>query len=130
MNRDAKIAGKLVIDLAKIGNHEDVTAEIIDDGKTAKGVQKRVLIGPKNGAPNYIMRHFTLDVGGFTPDHAHPWEHEVYILKGKGILKTVNDEYTLKTGDYAFVMPDEKHQFINNSQEPLEFICVIPKYGQ
>jgi quercetin dioxygenase-like cupin family protein len=116
--------------LSEVGSHENVIPEIIDDGKVARGVEKRVLIGPKNDAPNYIMRHFRIFSGGFTPDHSHPWEHEVYILKGSGTLKTSEGKKAFKAGDYVFVKPDEKHQFINDSKEALEFICVIPKYGQ
>lgn len=111
-----------------IGNHKSVDPEIIDDGKVARGVEKRVLIGPSNGAPNYIMRHFKIKVGGFTPDHAHPWEHEVYILSGSGVLKTDEGEKIIKTGDYVFVPPNEKHQFCAKTCD-VEFICVIPKNG-
>ncbi len=116
-------------ELILIGNHEKVNPEIIDDGKNAKGVEKRVLIGLKEGAPNYIMRHFKIKSGGFTPDHAHPWEHEVYVLSGSGILKTSDGERSIKSGDYVFIPANEKHQF-RAQDDPIEFICVIPKYGQ
>lgn len=115
--------------MAKVGKHMDVTPEIYDDGKEAKGVEKRVLIGPKDGAPTFIMRHFTMKAGGFTPHHSHPWEHEVYILKGKGFLRTNVGKKPFETGDYVFVPPNEIHQFVNDSDETLEFVCVIPKSG-
>jgi quercetin dioxygenase-like cupin family protein len=118
-----------VNDLILVGKHEDVEAEIIDDGQNARGVEKRVLIGLKEGAPNYIMRHFKIKAGGFTPNHAHPWEHEVYVLKGNGILKTSEGEKVIKGGDYVFISPNELHQFCAKSSV-IEFICVIPKYGQ
>lgn len=116
-------------ELILIGKHENVIPEIISDGKTAKGVEKRVLIGLNEGAPNYIMRHFKIEPGGFTPDHAHPWEHEVYILKGNGTLKTSEGERDIKAGDYVFIPPNEKHQFCAKGNA-IEFICVIPKYGK
>ncbi len=115
--------------MAIVGRHEEVKAEIYDDGEVAKGVEKRVLIGAHNGAPNFVMRHFTVKAGGFSPFHAHDWEHEVYILKGKGFLRTESEKIPFEEGDYVFVPPNEKHQFVNNSDGTLEFICVIPKNG-
>ncbi len=114
--------------MALVGNHTEVSPEIID-GKGAKAVEKRVLIGPAQGAPNYIMRHFRIKAGGYTPDHSHPWEHEVYILKGGGFLKSEERLIQIKSGDYVFVPADERHQFLAGD-EGIEFICVIPKYGQ
>ncbi len=116
--------------MAIVGKHQEVTPQIYDDGKNAKGVEKRVLIGPHNGAPNFIMRHFTVKPGGFSPFHTHDWEHEVYILKGKGFLRLENENKPFEAGDYVFVPPNEKHQFVNDSDDILEFICVIPKYGK
>ncbi len=116
--------------MAKVGRHMDVIPEIYDDGKEAKGVEKRVLIGPKDGAPTFVMRHFTVKPGGFSPYHSHPWEHEVYILKGRGFLRTIEDEKPFESGDYVYVAPNEMHQFVNDSSDKiLEFICVIPKSG-
>jgi len=118
-----------VNELILVGKHEDINPEIMNDGKVVKGVEKRILIGLKAGAPNYIMRHFKINSGGFTPDHAHPWEHEVYVLSGNGILKTSEGEKAIKAGDYVFISENEKHQFCAQDG-PIEFICVIPKYGQ
>lgn len=116
--------------MSEVGKHAGIEPEIYDDGRVAKGVEKRVLIGPKIGAPNFVMRHFTVAPGGFTPNHSHPWEHEVYVLKGKGVLRTADGEKKFETGDYVFVPPDEKHQFANASEDVLEFLCVIPKDGK
>ncbi|BBJ28593.1 oxalate-binding protein [Athalassotoga saccharophila] len=114
--------------MALVGNHMEVMPEIID-GKGAKAVEKRVLIGPAQGAPNYIMRHFRIKAGGYTPDHSHPWEHEVYVLKGYGFLRNDGNSIPIKSGDYVFVPAGEQHQFCAGD-DGIEFICVIPKYGQ
>ncbi len=114
--------------MALVGNHGDVEPEIID-GKDARAVEKRVLIGPAQGAPNYVMRHFRINSRGYTPDHSHPWEHEVYVLKGDGFLNSEGRSIPIKSGDYVFVPAGERHQFLAGD-EGIEFICVIPKYGQ
>ncbi len=46
----------------------------------AKGVTKRVLISEVDGAPNFIMRQFSISPGGNTPYHTHDWEHVIYVL--------------------------------------------------
>ena len=100
-----------------------------DDGTTARGVEKRVLIGPKTGAPNFVMRHFTLAKGGYSPDHAHPWEHEVYILAGRGAVRFSGGSRPVAPGDFVYVPPMEEHQFANAGDAPLEFLCVVPTEG-
>lgn len=100
-----------------------------DDGTTARGVEKRVLIGPKTGAPNFVMRHFTLAKGGYSPNHAHPWEHEVYILAGRGAVRFSGGSRPVAPGDFVYVPPMEEHQFANAGDAPLEFLCVVPSEG-
>ena len=51
-------------------------AEGRDFGSPAKDVIGRVVVGKADGADNFCMRIFELAPGGYTPRHAHPWEHE------------------------------------------------------
>ena len=109
----------------KVVDFNDVrVGEIKEPG--SKGVAIRWLISQKDGAPNFAMRLFEVEPGGFTPFHEHSWEHEVFVLKGKGILVTEGKDFPLKKDDAVFVPPDEKHQFKNDSGEKFAFICVIP----
>ncbi|MCD6142666.1 cupin domain-containing protein [Candidatus Acetothermia bacterium] len=112
------------------GRSADVPPRDLHDGKTVFHVKKRVLIGPAQGARNYVMRLFTLGKGGMTPYHTHPWEHEVFIVQGKCLIKSGMEEIPVAAGDFAFVPPNEAHQFVNAGDEPLEFICVVPKEGE
>lgn len=94
----------------------------------AMGVRMAVLIGPQEGAPNFIMRRFELDAGGCTPYHTHDWEHVVYVLKGTGKLKGKDEAlHELKPGSSVLVLPNEEHQFMADPQSPLVFLCTIPK---
>ncbi len=85
-----------------------------------------ILIGKQEGAPHFIMRRFSVEPEGFSPFHHHPYEHEVYILKGKGTVKAKDFEQPFKAGDAVFVPADIMHQFINTEKEDLEFLCIIP----
>lgn len=95
----------------------------------AKGVDKvtkQVLLGPDDGAPNFTMRRFIVEPGGFTFYHTHDFEHEVYILAGEGIARAKDVELKIKKDMAILVIPNEVHQFINNGNEDLVFLCIIP----
>lgn len=115
----------------RVKNYLDVPGQFINNGDIVKNVTKRVVIGSDEGAENFYMRVFTIEPGGFSPRHSHEWEHEVFVLEGKGVVVTSQGEISLKTGDTVFVPQDEIHQFKNVSEnEEFVFICVIPKWGQ
>jgi len=93
----------------------------------AVGVAMRVLIGQDDGAPNFIMRHFTVEPGGQSPYHSHPWEHEVFVLSGLGEVRQGENSWSIGPGSVVYIPPGEGHQFVNKGDETLEFICLIPK---
>ncbi|HNQ23104.1 MAG TPA: cupin domain-containing protein [Phycisphaerae bacterium] len=92
----------------------------------AQNVKMRMLIGRADGAANFHMRHFEVGVGGHTPHHAHPYEHEVLILSGNGVVRSPQGDRPIKAGDVVFVPADERHQFVNGGTGPLTFLCLIP----
>jgi len=100
-------------------------AAVTEEG--AKNVKIKWLINEDNGAPTFLMRHFTVDAGGFTPFHSHDWEHEVYILEGDGKVRYEDREEKITSGDAILIPPNRKHQFQANSAKPLKFLCMIPK---
>jgi quercetin dioxygenase-like cupin family protein len=91
------------------------------------GVYKvRWLITKEMGAKNFAMRLFEMEPGGYSPHHSHPWEHEVYILQGEGLVKGGSEERKFKEGDVIFLAANEKHQFKNNGEKTVKFLCMIP----
>lgn len=95
--------------------------------KGTKGCTLRWLIAEKDGAEHYAMRLFELKPGGLIPVHSHDdTEHEIYIIEGTATLDGDENKITVKKDDVIFVKPGDKHSFINNSDKPFKFICVIP----
>ena len=92
----------------------------------ARGCHIRWLIGEAQGAPNFAMRQFAVEPGGYTPRHCHPYEHEVFILEGTGTVSEGDRVHALRPGDVVFVKPDEVHQFRNTGDQRLKFLCLIP----
>jgi quercetin dioxygenase-like cupin family protein len=92
----------------------------------AVGVSVRWVISERDGADNFSMRVITVGPGGHTPLHEHPWEHEVFILSGEGRVIQRDSDAVCSQGDVVFILPGELHQFVNASDEALEFVCLIP----
>jgi len=104
----------------------DISDEIMC--KSPSGNKIYWLITTEIGAPNFEMRYIEIPPGGKTSDGSHPHEHEVFIIKGNGVIKGENMEEKLLPGRAIFVKGGERHQWINSSdKEPLALICVIPK---
>src|SRR3990172_1532656 len=104
---------------------KDIEGKTVTDAG-AEGVTIRVLMGDNVGAPNFSMRHFEVAPGGSTPFHAHPWEHEVYVLSGKGIARRKDGQSEVGPGSFVYVPPGEEHNFANAGDAPFTFLCVIP----
>lgn len=92
----------------------------------ASGCTVRWLLGPADGTPNFAMRQFEVAPGGYTPRHSHPYEHEVFVLEGEGVVYEGDEAHPLKAGDVVLVRPDEVHQFRNTGVGPLKFLCLVP----
>lgn len=110
----------------KVCSFAEVPAEKVQR-EGARGVDVRVLIGEKDGAPNFVMRQFEVEPGGRTPHHQHDYEHQVYVLAGKGVVLEGQVERPIQAGDCVFVPNNELHQFRNTGEEPLRFLCMIPR---
>lgn len=108
-----------------IRNLNTVPSEpVVDPG--AEKVSRRILISPQEGAPHFTMRRFEVAPGGFTIYHKHDFEHEIYVLSGKGRARRNDSEVQIAPDDAILVMPNEDHQFINTGNESLVFLCLIP----
>jgi quercetin dioxygenase-like cupin family protein len=108
----------------KYFNYTEIEAEEVDE--PAKSVKVRWLIDEKMGAPNFAMRLFEVAPGGNTPNHAHDWEHEIFVLEGRGSVLTEMGEVEIKPWDVVYVEPNEKHSIKNNGEETFKFLCLIP----
>ena len=94
----------------------------------AEGAFKQLPIGSADGAPTFSMRVFTVQPGGHTPFHTHEAEHVNYVIAGEGELVSESGATPIRGGDFALVLPGEKHQYRNTSADcDLVLICAVPK---
>ncbi len=109
----------------KVQNHCQVEEQRVEM-EGASGCTVRLLVGEADKAPNFAMRQFEVAPGGYTPRHSHPYEHEVYVLDGGGVVIEGDVEHRLSAGDVVYVAPGDVHQFRNTGDRPLKFLCLIP----
>jgi len=92
-----------------------------------EGIDLRWLIAEKENAPNFAMRLVTIHPGGVFAPHHHPYEHEIYVLEGTGVVTNPDgDVGVMQPGVFVLVPPDEIHGYRNTGDQPLKFICMIP----
>ena len=94
-----------------------------------RGVWIQWLISKEQGAENYAMRLFTVEPNGVIPKHQHPWEHEIFILEGKGLIGAGDEEVEVKEGDFAYIEPNVPHWYRNTGNREWKFLCIIPMKG-
>jgi len=117
-----------VIHRKQAGKYEWEGVEVVTyDRPTVKGVSKRVLIGPKEGAEGFAMRYFEIQPGGNSAFEPHPEIHQVFVVsgRGKGLLGT--EYHDVSGGDVIYIGPNEQHELRAGPDEPLGFICVAQK---
>jgi quercetin dioxygenase-like cupin family protein len=109
----------------KVFNYETVKPATVSESG-ASNITVRWLITKDRGAPNFAMRLFEVAQNGYSPLHTHPWEHEVFILQGEGIVTDGKTATPLKPNDVVYTAPDEWHQFKNTGMQTFKFLCLIP----
>jgi quercetin dioxygenase-like cupin family protein len=97
---------------------------VADEG--ARNTTIRVVLGPNVQAPNFVMRIFEIGPDGQTPYHSHDWEHEMYVLAGKGVCVTEDGETPLEPDDAVFMPAGRKHCFRSVGTDVLRVICLVP----
>jgi len=101
----------------------EVTAETL---KGARETRIQVLVGPDDGAPNFVMRRILMDaVGAGMPPHTNAVEHEQYVLRGRAHIGIDGEEYDVSADDTVFIPAGAPHWY-TVVEAPFEFLCVVP----
>lgn len=93
--------------------------------KNAEG-NSNPLLGPTDGASNYVMLLVQHKPGESSPDHVHAWEHEAFITEGSGVVTVDGKDYPVKTGDAILVPGGSRHQFTNTGDVMMSRVTVNP----
>ena len=109
----------------KVLKYGDVKAENVTEDVEGH-VRIRWLINKETGAKNFAMRMFEVEPGAKAGPHSHSWEHEVFILEGKGFMKGREEEFEIGPGSVVFIPSYEPHQLRNSGPGVLRYLCMIP----
>ena len=107
----------------KVCDYREIEEQVAEE---AEGVTVRWVINEADGAPYFSMRIFDVQPGCASPLHTHWWEHEVFVLTGSGTITVAGQSSLLKEGTVVFVPGGVEHRFVNESDDVLRFICLIP----
>jgi quercetin dioxygenase-like cupin family protein len=102
-------------------DYRKVQAEPVSEGITI-----RWAIGKPEGAPNFALRVIEFAPGAVFARHQHPYEHEIFVLEGQGVVEGPDGKIAMQPGVAIYVPPDEPHGYRNTGKEALRFICVVP----
>ena len=90
-----------------------------------RNIKLRWLIGKERGARHFAMRHVTIEPGKSPPAHMHPEDHQLFFLKGKGVVQSGSEETKVGRGTFVFIPGGTEHVVTNSGRGPLEFICCV-----
>ncbi len=101
---------------------QDLPLEPISAGEKTS---KQVLISHEEG-PNFAMRRFVIEAGGFMPLHSNSVEHEQFCMGGEAEVVIGNETVIVKKNDVVFIPANVPHSYRTTSSEAFEFLCLIP----
>jgi len=95
--------------------------EVTQEG--AYKVRVRYLLHAGMGAERLQLRLFTINIGGYTSLERHAHEHEVFVLRGRVLVRGGDKEVVVGPRNVIFIPSYEEHQFKNVGDEPVELLC-------
>jgi len=103
------------------------SARAVPATKVAAGTatEMQVLVGPEQGAPNFVLRRFIMGEGGGMPRHTNLVEHEQYVLRGRARI-TIGEAVHEVTPDTTLYIPAGAVHSYQVLEAPFEFLCVVP----
>lgn len=99
---------------------------IINSNVTSGNKTYRQVLISSDDAPNFSMRKFIINPGGFMPLHTNTVEHEQYVLNGSAEITIGEKVFTAKKNDVIYIPAGVEHNYKNVGSEPFEFLCIVP----
>ena len=102
----------------------DVKAEEkLPPGAFIGEVQRRFLVDEKT-SKTLVILDVSFKPGGRSNIHVHAFDHALYVLQGKGIVATKDEERVIEPGMIAVVPAGEVHWHGATKDSPLRFLAI------
>ena len=94
------------------------------------GVARHTIVGSRkedraDPGPQLELRYFEVQPGAASRLERHEHEHYVIVKRGFGYAVIGDDATEIGPNDVIYVAPLELHQFVNRSDEPFGFYCIV-----
>lgn len=89
------------------------------------GISRRLLASPAGAA--FELRYFELEPGGYSSHERHEHVHVVVCLRGSGCVRIGDAVADVGFGDLVHIAPGEAHQFLNPTDAPFGFLCIVDR---
>jgi len=97
----------------------------MQDVTAGEHTRMQVLVGPAEGAPNFVLRRFRMEEGGGIPYHTNEVEHEQYVLRGRARINIGGEPHEVAPDDTLYIPAGVPHSY-EVIEGPFEFLCVVP----
>lgn len=106
--------------------HKKIDAIEAMPQKAGKGVAMKMLLSPDE-SPNFAMRNFTIEAGGYMPLHTNTVEHEQYVISGRAKVIIADQTFEAGPGDVLLIPAGAPHSYETLGDEAYSFLCLVPK---
>lgn len=94
--------------------------------KAGRGVSMKMLLSPDE-SPNFAMRNFRIEAGGYMPLHTNTVEHEQYVISGRAKVIIGDKVFEAGAGDVLLIPAGVPHSYETLGDEAYNFLCLVPK---
>jgi quercetin dioxygenase-like cupin family protein len=91
----------------------------------AQDTSMAILIGPHDGAPNFVMRRIVMRESGGMPAHTNAVEHEQYVLRGRARVGIADEIHEVSAHHVVYIPAGTPHWY-DVLEAPFEFLCLVP----
>jgi quercetin dioxygenase-like cupin family protein len=89
------------------------------------GASRQVLIGKRGERVGFHLRYFELQAGGYTSLERHHHSHVVVGVRGRGVVRIGEKDYTLAPLDTIYIGPQQAHQLRAAGRARFGFFCIV-----
>jgi quercetin dioxygenase-like cupin family protein len=120
MNRRERLeCSKYVWDKVRLIEYKSMA-----ESATFRNVKRQNIVSAADGV-SFEVRYFECGKEGFTTLEKHRHTHIVFILRGSGKVIVDKNVYDAKPFDCFIISEWKPHQFINTSDNPFGFLCMV-----
>ncbi len=89
-----------------------------------EGIMRQVITGWGHET-QFQVRYFEISPGGHSSLEKHEHAHVVICVRGQGDAVVGAEQVCLRPFDVLYLKPWEPHQFVNRSDAPFGFLCIV-----